>query len=72
MKEKLVVKFKRAFIDQVNGDRWYVVDASKRKQWDKWQEKVESGSWLEVPEYAILLPGHPCNVSFQTIELTIE
>ncbi len=55
----------RFFLDQDNNCHWYIVDASKRKEWSEWLELSEDdeNSW-NAPSFAQELGGHPNRVEF--------
>ncbi len=56
---------KRYFLSQDNSSHWYIVDASKRSEWEAWREIDEDDerSW-EAPEFADRLDGDPGRVEF--------
>lgn len=56
---------KRYFLDQDNSSHWYLVDASRRKEWSAWLELTEDDerSW-ELPDFAERLDGGPQRVVF--------
>lgn len=56
---------KRYFLAQDNSSHWYIVDAAKRSDWDKWIAipEHEPASW-DTPEFAIALGRGPSFVEF--------
>lgn len=41
------------FVDQDNDCHWYLIESSKRKEWEKWKDIPDDNpeSW-DVPEFA--------------------
>lgn len=57
---------KRYFLDQDNSCHWYLVDASKREEWDKWVtlDEDDPAGW-DSPDFAEMIDGHPNQVEFE-------
>ena len=57
------------FLDQDNSSHWYIVEASKRAEWEAWLEIPEDDerSW-EPPECAERLDLSPNRVEFADVE----
>ena len=56
-----MTKPKRYFIDRDENGHWYVIDASRRSAWEKWQENYERG---DVPKGADEIGGGPQLIEF--------
>lgn len=59
------MKKKRYFLDQDNSGHWYLVDASKRLDWDRWRSIDEDNpkSWA-APKFSRELGCSPSLVEF--------
>jgi ferric-dicitrate binding protein FerR (iron transport regulator) len=55
----------RYFFAQDNSSHWYLVDADRREEWQRWCELDDEhpASW-DVPEYAQRLEGGVSQVTF--------
>ena len=53
------------FLSQDNSCHWYLVLASKRKEWNDWKELPEDDpkGW-DVPCFAKYLNSHPSQIEF--------
>lgn len=56
---------KRWFLDQDNDSHWYLVEFSKRAEWEEWMnlDSEDEESW-DVPAFASRLPGSPSQLTF--------
>jgi len=56
---------KRYFLDQDNSCHWYLVDASRREEWNAWRELDEDDerSW-KAPDCAKSINGGASKVTF--------
>lgn len=56
---------KRCFLSTDCSGHWYIVDASKRKEWEEWTaiDEDDERAW-DAPDYAIAVGGDPSNVEF--------
>lgn len=63
MKPKSSIRY---FLSQDQSSHWYLVEADKRAQWDKWNEIPEDDpkAW-ETPTFAHALGGSPNLVEFE-------
>jgi hypothetical protein len=55
----------RYFLGRDNSAHWYLVDASKRAEWEAWCDIPEDDerSW-DAPDFAKALGGTPSRVTF--------
>lgn len=56
---------KKCFLDQDCSGHWYIIDASRREEWNAWTaiDEDDERAW-EAPEYAIAVGGCPSSVEF--------
>jgi hypothetical protein len=56
----------RYFLDQDNSSHWYLVEVTKRAEWEEWLELDESdpSSWI-APDFAQILGTAPSMVEFE-------
>lgn len=54
------------FLDQDHSCHWYLVEASRRKDWDEWLEidEEDPASW-ETPEFATRVNGTQSSIEFE-------
>ena len=63
--EKDNTNMKKLFLDKDNDCHWYIIDANKRYEWNKWLNLNENDplSW-KVPSFAKEINSNPNQVEF--------
>jgi hypothetical protein len=54
------------FLDSDDDGHWFLIQANKRKEWEKWREDVYTVDDFDItpPDYAEEIGGHPNMVEF--------
>jgi hypothetical protein len=58
-------KEKRYFLSQDGSSHWYIIPLNKMQEWDEWVniDEDDPEGW-KVPDYAQVVGGSPCLVTF--------